>query len=66
MVIVCHLDECPRHLKPMRLLRETASAWIFECPTCANVRAVHKTIAGGTLGAGEKEDGCKQVVGRGF
>lgn len=43
----------------MTLHRETVSAWVFACSTCYNVRAMSKAMLGGTIGSGEKEDGCR-------
>lgn len=62
----CQCDECPKRGQPMTLHRETVSAWVFVCSTCYNVRAMSKAMLGGTIGSGEKEDGCRGVwsVGR--
>lgn len=56
--IVCHLEECPRFQqreRPMKQTDETESAWVFQCPTCLNRRAISKAVVGGTRGSGRSD-----------
>lgn len=55
MKVVCRAPECPNHAnpdRPMRMVRELAEGWFFECPVCCNERIVHKSVLGGTMGQG--------------
>jgi len=74
--VVCRNDDCPdsagRSSYPpaLKLLKETASAWVFECPRCAqegriSIRAVTKDQIGGTFGAGRRDDGMGPDGGKG-
>ena len=54
-VIVCHLQDCPAYRnreKPMRVIGEKHTTWIFQCPVCLNVRGIAKAMIGGTRGQG--------------
>lgn len=67
MTVVCHCDDCPRKGKEMHVKDETHHHWIFRCPTCENWRTVDKGRAGGTRGAGRREDQpAPRFIGRGF
>lgn len=70
MTIVCRCDECPARFnrdKPMRTIDETFRHWVFKCMTCHNLRTVDKFRAGGTIGAGRREDvPVAKYIGRGM
>lgn len=65
-IVVCKLEECPNHLKPMKLIEEFDTSWAFVCLVCQNTRIVTKDKVGGTWGAGRKADGTHSVFGKGF
>lgn len=51
----------------MKPIDETTRHWIFQCQTCENLRTVDKFRAGGTIGAGRREDvPPKKYLGVGF
>lgn len=50
----------------MRMDQERELSWMFVCMTCFNVRLIAKDRIGGMKGAGEREDGRRNVIGRGF
>lgn len=64
--MTCKNPECPRpsEMKPFEL----DTHWAFVCPTCNSAQVWDKRRAdiGGTLGAGQKADGRRLVVGKGF
>jgi len=67
LTIVCHCPECPRKGKSMKCIDETERHWIFKCLVCDNLRTVDKFRAGGTIGAGRREDQPPlKYVGRGI
>lgn len=67
LVIVCHCPDCPRKGQEMKQTDETHRHWLFRCPTCDNLRIVDKFRAGGTIGAGRREDQpAPQWIGKGF
>lgn len=58
-MIVCQCEECPKYRQadaPLKVIDETYGHWIFRCQTCLNLRTVDKHRAGGTIGAGRRED----------
>lgn len=67
MTVVCWCEDCPRKGKEMRVTDETHRHWVFECVTCQNLRTVDKFKAGGTIGAGRREDQpALKYIGRGM
>jgi len=56
LTIVCHAPDCPRNGQAMTLQDATHGHWVFRCAVCENWRTVDKTRAGGTLGAGRRDD----------
>lgn len=51
----------------MTVQDETHKHWVFRCPVCENWKAVDKFRAGGTMGAGRREDQpAIKYQGRGF
>ncbi len=70
LIIVCHGEDCPHRMDrdhPMTCIDETHGHWVFRCATCLNARAVDKQHAGGTQGAGRREDQpALKYPGRGF
>ena len=56
LTIICHCEDCPRKGKAMKVMDETERHWVFRCMTCENLRTVDKFRAGGTIGAGRRED----------
>lgn len=51
----------------MRVTDETHRHWVFECTTCQNLRTIDKFKAGGTIGAGRREDQpALKYMGRGI
>ena len=56
LVIICHCEDCPRKGQAMKVMDETERHWVFRCVTCENLRTVDKFRAGGTIGAGRRED----------
>ena len=50
----------------MKMVQERELSWMFACQICFNVRLITKDRIGGMKGAGEREDGRLNVVGRGF
>lgn len=67
LTIVCHCPDCPRNGLPVKQIDETFHSWIFECPTCKNLRCVSKAKVGGTIGAGRRDDEpALKYIGRGI
>ena len=67
LTVVCHCEDCPRKGLAMTVQDETHRHWIFRCQVCENWRTVDKFRAGGTIGAGRREDQpATQYQGRGF
>jgi hypothetical protein len=51
----------------MTVTDETYQHWVFRCPVCENYRTVDKFRAGGTIGAGRREDQpARKYLGRGI
>lgn len=67
VTIIClSCQEHGRGRVVMLCKREHASAWVFGCPRCGTIRAVTKDKAGGSVGAGRRDDGSKDAYGKGF
>lgn len=57
--IVCILEDCPAYRKsdkPMKCVDETETHQIFSCVVCERRRPIPKSIVGGTIGQGRRDD----------
>lgn len=69
MTIVCPSCLDPGHFRgrfEMRITGEFTQGWRAECSQCGTIRFVDKAKVGGTIGAGQRADGAKGTVGRGY
>jgi len=68
VIVVCRNEACPHAAdrdRPMKMVEEYDTHWLFVCLLCQNGRVVTKEKVGGTLGAGRVADG-RRTMGKGF